>query len=114
LRKAVARFVPQTILDRKDKMGFPVPLSPWAANELKPFFKEVLLSPRCRGRGLYNSRGLEDLIEADRPFSRALWGVLCLELWHRQFIDSPWAAAPRADTARRRRRPAVPVDAGGS
>ncbi|MCD6406035.1 MAG: asparagine synthase (glutamine-hydrolyzing), partial [Planctomycetes bacterium] len=36
-RKAVAPSVPRKILDRKDKMGFPVPLSRWASKELKPF-----------------------------------------------------------------------------
>jgi asparagine synthase (glutamine-hydrolysing) len=92
-RKAVSRDVPAEIVNRRDKMGFPVPLSKWAAGELKPFFREVLLSPRCRERGLYNSRGLETLINTDRPFSRALWGVLCLELWHRRFIDANDAAS---------------------
>ena len=30
---------------------------------------------------------LEQMIAGESRFGRQLWGALCLELWHRQFID---------------------------
>jgi len=86
-RHAVKNLVPPAILQRQDKMGFPVPLNHWFKRELRTFVADFLLSQRCRERGLFQPAALEAAIESDQPFSRALWGALCLELWYRQFID---------------------------
>ena len=88
LKKAVKDLLPPKVFYRKDKMGFPVPLHLWAKNQAKDFFRDVLLSSACRNRGLFDSTQIEKLIEHDEPFSRRLWGVLNLELWFQQFIDS--------------------------
>ncbi len=87
LRQAARELVPAEVMNRKDKMGFPVPFSSWLKNELRDFVSDVLLDRRCRQRGLFNSAELEKALAAPRPFSRSLWGALCLELWHRKFID---------------------------
>jgi asparagine synthase (glutamine-hydrolysing) len=87
LKKAVKNILPEPILKRKDKMGFPVPLSQWAKNGASGFIKDVLLSKRCRERGIFSPAKMEALIETERPYGRALWGALCLELWFSQFID---------------------------
>lgn len=88
LKKAAGNILPEAILNRKDKMGFPVPLSIWAKNGAKDFFHDVLLSRQCRERGIFSSNKIEDLIQSEQPFGRTLWGALCLELWFRQFIDN--------------------------
>lgn len=87
LRRAVRNIIPREILDRKDKMGFPVPVSEWFQGELKDFVQSILLSERARSRHIYKSEEVEKAIRRERKFGRQIWGPLCLELWFREFID---------------------------
>jgi asparagine synthase (glutamine-hydrolysing) len=87
LKRTIKDVMPQRILNRKEKMGFPVPLHLWAKNKAKDFILDTLLSKNSRERGIINSRYVEDLVSSERPFGRGLWGILCLELWFKQFID---------------------------
>ena len=87
LKRAVRYLIPREILERKDKMGFPVPLAAWARGPIRPFLEDLLLTGSARRRGIYNADGVRDLIENEGEFDRRLWGVLCLELWFRTFID---------------------------
>ena len=87
--QAVRNFVPPAILARRDKMGFPVPLNQWLAGDLKDFTADCLLSRSCRERGLFDPKAIERAISGQSAFGRSIWGALCLELWHRQFIDTP-------------------------
>ena len=43
LRNVASCHVPSSILNRKDKMGFPVPIFEWFSGELKPFVEDILL-----------------------------------------------------------------------
>lgn len=87
LKRAARNILPKDILNRKDKMGFPVPLHLWAKNGAAAFIREVLLSKTCRERGIFDMERMKRLIEGERPFGRTLWGALSLELWFRTFID---------------------------
>jgi asparagine synthase (glutamine-hydrolysing) len=87
-KKAIRDLLPPTVLDRRDKMGFPVPLQLWARGKARDFFHDVLLSQRARERGLFNVDAVGKLINQESAFSRVLWGLLQIELWHRQFIDA--------------------------
>ncbi len=86
-KRAIKNIIPDTILNRKDKMGFPVPLHIWAKNGGGSFIRDVLLSKKARERGIINGQEVEKLIKSERSFGRQLWGLLCLELWFNQFID---------------------------
>jgi len=86
-KQAIRDLLPPTVLDRRDKMGFPVPLQLWARGRAKDFFHDVLLSQRARERGLFDVAAVKRLIQQESAFSRTLWGLLQIELWHRQFID---------------------------
>ncbi|MGC9044704.1 MAG: asparagine synthase (glutamine-hydrolyzing) [Myxococcota bacterium] len=87
LKKVVKNIVPQKILERRDKMGFPVPLNIWAKRELRGFFNDILLSKKAKERGLFNTETIESLLNSDAKFSRGLWGVLSLELFFKNFLD---------------------------
>ena len=87
LKKTIKDIMPQEIMDRKDKMGFPVPLHIWSKNKAKEFIMDTLLSRKAKERNMINTNYIEKLILAEEPFSRGLWGLLSLELWHNQFID---------------------------
>jgi asparagine synthase (glutamine-hydrolysing) len=88
LKKAVKDLLPESIMNRKDKMGFPVPLHIWSKTNSSKFFKDILLSKDARERGIFNTRMIENLIQNEQAFGRSLWGVLSIELWFKQFIDN--------------------------
>jgi len=91
LKLASKNTIPREILNRKDKIGFAVPLSSWYREEkIQNFLRETLLSKRARERGIYSSKGIEKLIGKEKKFGRQIWGLLCLELWFRNFIDSDY------------------------
>jgi len=88
LKMAVRGFVPQEILERKEKIGFAVPLSEWyQKKEVKTFLTNVLLDKSAKERDIYNIKGVKKLLEGERKFGREIWGLLCLELWFKNFID---------------------------
>jgi asparagine synthase (glutamine-hydrolysing) len=92
-KRAIEGLLPDKVFNRQDKMGFPVPLQIWARDAAKEFFCDVLLSQRTRERGLYDMDVVEQLIRQESNFSRVLWGLLQLELWHREFVDAGNARA---------------------
>lgn len=87
LKKTVKDIMPKKIMNRKDKMGFPVPLHIWSKNKTKDFIMDTFLSKKAKERNMINTAYVEKLINAEQPFSRGLWGLLSLELWYGQFID---------------------------
>jgi len=87
LKRSMKDILPPLILDRKDKMGFPVPLHLWTRNRLGAFYRDVLLSPTCKNRGIFNLPQIEKLMDTENAYGRRLWGFLNIELWFRQFID---------------------------
>jgi len=86
-RKAIKNLVPDEVFNRKDKMGFPVPLHLWFKGPLGNFVREILQDGRARERGIFNIAALEAAIEKEKDFGRVIWGALCLELWFKTFID---------------------------
>jgi asparagine synthase (glutamine-hydrolysing) len=97
-KQAVKKWLPQSIIERKDKMGFPVPLHLWAQGNSRDFFCDILLSQRCRERGLFDAAKVEQLISEEAAFGRGLWGLLQIELWHRNFVDGASNYTHEGDT----------------
>jgi asparagine synthase (glutamine-hydrolysing) len=89
LKKTIKTVMPDAIMNRKEKMGFPVPLHIWSKNKAKSFILDVLLSKNAKERNIINTKYVEKLVNCEQPFGRGLWGILCLELWYNQFIDNP-------------------------
>jgi len=87
LKKTISSYMPEKIMNRKDKMGFPVPLHLWSKNKAKGFIMDILLSKKAKERNIIDTKHVETLITGQQPFSRGLWGLLSLELWYNQFID---------------------------
>jgi len=87
LRKAIKDVIPQKIFDRKDKMGFPIPINEWFAGPLKEFVHDILSTKNARERGIFTKQGLAELLKPQQQYGRALWGALNLELWFQTFID---------------------------
>jgi asparagine synthase (glutamine-hydrolysing) len=89
LKKAVRALLPSSVLERKDKMGFPVPLREWMqAGPVRDFVGDVLLGRASLERGVYRRETLEGMLGRQGVGGRELWGALSLELWHQDFIDA--------------------------
>lgn len=87
LKKALAGVLPPKIVNRKDKMGFPVPLTEWMRGEAREFVREVFSSRQALTRSLVNNRKVLDNLDQEEKFGRKTWGLFCLELWHQEFHD---------------------------
>ncbi len=87
LKRAYSSELPAAIADRRDKMGFPVPLKEWFSDELNEFVRDTFSSDTARHRPYVNAAAvLANLAEMGR-FSRKVWGLLSLELWQQRFHD---------------------------
>jgi asparagine synthase (glutamine-hydrolysing) len=86
-KEAVRSSVPLAVLDRQDKMGFPTPFNRWVKGSAREFVADTLLSTRVRERGIYNFKQIVQTLDGEGDYGRLIWGLLCLELWHRVFID---------------------------
>jgi asparagine synthase (glutamine-hydrolysing) len=88
LKKAASDLLPAAVLERKDKMGFPVPLAEWMrGGVVRDFVGDVLLSQRSLQRGIFQPEALRTMFEHQGVGSRQLWGALSLELWHCAYFD---------------------------
>lgn len=94
LKEVFSTDLPPSIVSRRDKMGFPVPLNEWLSGPLKGFVGDIFDQQRSRQRDLFNSEAILANFDKAQPFSRKTWGLLSLELWHQAFHDR--AAAWRA------------------
>ncbi len=87
LKNSYRRELPASILERRDKMGFPVPLKEWFGNELRPFVLEALSNMHSRQREYLNTAEILKNFGEESQFSRKIWGLLSLELWQQEFHD---------------------------
>lgn len=87
LVKAFGNLLPDMILNRKDKMGFPVPLNHWMKGELHDFVLDIFLTQKRLDRPYFDTQVIIDAIEKESTFGRKIWGLLSLELWHQEFLD---------------------------
>jgi asparagine synthase (glutamine-hydrolysing) len=81
LKDSMLSLLPKKIIERRDKMGFPVPLDQWLEGPLKEFVFDTLLSNESIGRGVFNINKLKNLTRNEDRYGREIWGALCLELW---------------------------------
>jgi asparagine synthase (glutamine-hydrolysing) len=80
-------ILPKSITERKDKMGFPVPLNEWMQGDLNSFICGIFENGRDTGREFLNSEIILQNLTNEGKFSRKIWGLLSLEIWMQQFHD---------------------------
>mgnify|MGYP001449717661 CR=1 FL=1 len=94
-----ADLLPASIQSRP-KMGFGVPLDHWFRNELRPLLEDVLLDHTAVSRGYFRPEAIRQLIDehvSNRwDHNYRLWCLVCLEVWHRMYLDAdvPPASPP--------------------
>jgi asparagine synthase (glutamine-hydrolysing) len=97
LRTALENSVPKAILARK-KMGFPLPYDAWLRNDLKGFVNDTLRAENASVATYFEKPALRKVLDtfAEKEgkrqqamdYSREVFSLLVLELWHSEFYRS--------------------------
>lgn len=87
IKTTYAEVLPKSLLNRRDKMGFPVPLKEWFHGELHDMINDIFRSERARTRPFVNTDAVLSNFDKAARFSRKTWGLLSLELWQQAFHD---------------------------
>jgi asparagine synthase (glutamine-hydrolysing) len=87
IKATFGKDLPRELMSRRDKMGFPVPLKEWFEGELKDFVGDIFLTQAARHRPFINGKALLAGLNKGERFSRKIWGLMSLELWHQMFHD---------------------------
>ncbi|HZZ79167.1 MAG TPA: asparagine synthase (glutamine-hydrolyzing) [Gemmataceae bacterium] len=87
LHNAMGYTLPPSILNRKDKMGFPVPLNDWMRNEVRDFVMDILTTRTASERDFVDNRVVVNSLQNEPQFGRKIWGLLSLEIWQQEFHD---------------------------
>jgi len=99
LKRALSKRVPQAILKRK-KVGFPVPYDSWMRGDLKNWLSNILLDRETSARGYFRKSTVEKLLSENAGtgrYSKELFSLAVLELWHRQFLGNEKPPMPGSD-----------------
>ncbi len=90
LKQIVKDRLPRPVVFRKKK-GFAIPLEHWFRSDLREMMYDVLCDRTARCRGYFDPECVRMLLDehcsATYDHSSRIWTLLCLELWHRIFID---------------------------
>jgi asparagine synthase (glutamine-hydrolysing) len=92
LKRHVAARVPAAAVHRP-KQGFELPLAAWLRGDLREMARDLLFSPQATGRGYVQPEAVKRIWDAHqkgyRNQSSKIWALMVLELWHRQYVDTP-------------------------
>ena len=108
LKDAFQDVIPSTIFQRRDKMGFPVPLQEWFSDGLKEFVMDIFSSEAARSRPFLRNAEVMQAVGNEAKFSRKTWGLLSLEIWQRRFHDrsAEWNALAKNAESEAAKQPA--------
>jgi asparagine synthase (glutamine-hydrolysing) len=93
LKRHLASRLPGLDVHRP-KQGFELPLAAWLrGGELRDMAHDLLFSSQAAGRGYVRPEAVKRIWDAHqrgaRNHSAQIWALMVLELWHRQFMDTP-------------------------
>ena len=91
LRKAADGKIPDRVLRRRDKKGFPTPIGTWLGRQIGQV-EEILLSEKARSRGILNTSYVRQLVQEHKSGRRdhgmTLFMLLNVEFWFKRFMDT--------------------------
>jgi len=92
LRRALGDLLPERVLNRPTKLGFPTPEARWFRQELGELAADVFASRSFAARGFVEPAAARRRLERHRrgelETGFELWRALNLELWARAFLDA--------------------------
>jgi asparagine synthase (glutamine-hydrolysing) len=89
LKNAMQQVLPPAILNRTDKMGFPVPLHEWLnqPGSVQEFVRDTFSTRNALSRDIIDNRKVLHSLTKEARYGRKIWGLLSLELWQQAFHD---------------------------
>ncbi|GAB3318886.1 asparagine synthase (glutamine-hydrolyzing) [Larkinella ripae] len=92
LRKVAERYLPSAVIDRP-KTGFGTPLRDWlCSGQLNGMLQKYLSEESLRQRGIFDPAAVHQLIRDNQngklDATYSIWGLMAIESWFRQFVDS--------------------------
>jgi len=91
LKRVAERYLPMDVIYRP-KTGFGAPVRKWITNDLKPMIEERLSDECLEKWGIFDSKKVWELIEANQTgridASYSIWSLLAIESWLAQFVDA--------------------------
>lgn len=99
LKKAMAPYLPREVIYRP-KTGFGAPLRHWLQQDLREWVDDILSADTLRRRGLFDPIAVAALVADDRAgrvdAAYTIFGLACIEIWCREFMDK---TAPKVQPA---------------
>lgn len=89
LQQIAQRLVPDELIDRP-KMGFAIPRSEWLRGPLHEMTRDLLTDSTARNRGWLRMETVNALLDdhaRGRNRDNAIWPLLMIELWARNWLD---------------------------
>ena len=78
LKQLSKKYLPQELVLRQDKMGFPVPLTLWMQDKQ---FKNKVMEIIDDNSSFFDKKKLDTFIQKDKLDDRILWGILQIGVW---------------------------------
>jgi asparagine synthase (glutamine-hydrolysing) len=92
LRSGLRGVLPESVRNRRDKLGFATPEEVWFRGPLREAVNAGIEDTLARYPGLLNPRGVRahaaDMLEGRRPVDFSLWRIINLGIWGRVFSVS--------------------------
>ena len=88
-RKAINEYIPEEIIDRKDKIGFATPENDWfKSKEFTDFIEKIIESKSFKDRKYWNYIEVRKMVDQkNKDYYGNIWKIINTELWLRTFID---------------------------
>ena len=84
-------ILPDALVNRPDKKGFPTPFAHWLKNELRDYSLDIFHSPSFQQRNIFDPDKVislyQDHCDGKKDHAWLLWRVLNIEIWQRLFFD---------------------------
>ncbi|MDD5673071.1 MAG: asparagine synthase-related protein, partial [Chitinivibrionales bacterium] len=94
LKDILKPYLPHDLVSQT-KMGFSISLAHWIREKLNGLLDEYLSESQIRARGYFRPEVIKQMRHAHAvgqiDYADALWGLLILEIWHREYMDTPRA-----------------------
>ena len=91
LKKAADGKIPDRILQRRDKRGFPTPIGIWLRKQIR-HVEGILLSKEATSRGIFDTLHVRQIIKehesGQHDHGMTLFMLLNVEFWFKRFMDA--------------------------
>jgi asparagine synthase (glutamine-hydrolysing) len=87
MRMAAKGNLPVEVIERTDKMGFPVPLDVWSQGDAKSRVAEEISELRARDLPFIQNGLLDSIVKNQDLGNRSLWACISLNTWLKNLED---------------------------